>query len=278
MKHGWSQGGQGWVAHQQIFDAVFAPVTGAVTGAAGWQPGERWLDVGCGAGTLLEVGAGAGVQMVGADISPAMVQAARRRVPAATVLQLDAESDDLLEAAPGAPFAGIISRFGVMFFSDPVRAFGNLRAATAAGGRMAFACWRSREENPIFTLGTDVLTARLSEPTPTPDPGAPGPTAFADATVLHGLLAAGGWRDIDIAPFDFVCDYGMDGSDGVEERLAVILATSSGRTAQRELEPALGPDGWADLLDDVRTDLRRHRVDGVVRCPGATWVVTARAG
>lgn len=268
------QGGQGWVANQRIFDAAFAPMTAALVERAAWRAGDRVLDVGCGAGTLLEEGVRDGVAMVGVDISPAMAAAARQRVPEATVIEADAQSTDLLAAAPGPPFDSVVSRLGVMFFDEPAAAFANLRRATRAGVTMTFACWRTREENPGFTQGTDVLAAALPEPLPRPAPGAPGPTAFADRDRLHGLLEAGGWGDIAIEPFDFLCSYGVDGSDGVEERLAVILS-SNGRAAWEQLEPITGPERRAELLEEVRADLRRHQVDGVVRLPGAVWLVTA---
>ena len=71
------------------------------------------------------------------------------------------------------------------------------------------------------------------------------------------------------------CDYGLDGSDGVEERLTTVLGNMTGRAAREQLEPRLGADGWAGVLDDVRAELRRHLVDGTVRFPAATWLVTA---
>ncbi len=263
------------MANQRIFDAAFAPLTAELVQRAGWRQGERVLDVGCGSGTLLEEGLRAGAEMVGVDISPVMVAAAQERVPAARVIEADAETADLLADAPGRPFDAVVSRFGVMFFGDPAAAFANLRRATRPDASMTFVCWRSREENPVFTQGAELLAAALPEPPPRPAPGAPGPTAFADAERLRSLLEEAGWREIGIDPFDFHCDYGVDGSDGVEERLAVILS-SSGRTAWEQLQSLVGAERRAELLEAVRADLRAHRVDGVVRVPAAVWLVSAR--
>jgi len=171
---GWVDGSAGWVANEGIFDAVFAPVTSAILGAAAIEPGQRVLDVGCGTGTLLAAAVATGATAVGVDVSPGMVEAARRRVPSATVIVDDAETADILARAPGAAFDRVVSRFGVMFFPDPVAAFTNLRRATAPGSRLVFACWRAKEDNPMFTLGTSVLEERLNpRPTP-PPPGTPG--------------------------------------------------------------------------------------------------------
>lgn len=278
MRQDWAGKASGWVENEAIFDAAFAPVTAAILDAASLAPGHRLLDVGCGSGTLLAAGINAGASVVGVDISPAMADAAQRRVPQATLVVGDAQTLDLASRAPGRPFDRVLSRFGVMFFGDPTAAFANIRRAAAPDARMAFACWRERDENPMFTLGSSVLAERLDPAPEDPAPGAPGPTAYADPDRLTALLTAAGWVDVTVGAFDFVCGYGAGGGgdgDGVEERLATILSTSTGRAARQQLVPRLGPDGWSAVLDDVRTELRRHLVDGAVRFPAATWLVTA---
>lgn len=274
MRASWTEGAAGWIENERIFDAVLAPVTAAILAAAPARPGVRALDVGCGSGTLLEALSGAGIEVVGADISAQMTAAARRRAPAA-VITADAQTADLLALAPGARFELVVSRFGVMFFDDPVAAFANIHRATAPRSRLVFACWRSREENPMFTLGVDVLAAGLDPPPLAGPPGSPGPMAFADGERLRGLLERSGWDQVSITPFDFTCDFGFDGDDGVEQRLSVLLGTFIGRRAKRELPPVLGEQGWQRRLDEVRERLRANRVEGAVRFPGATWMVTA---
>jgi SAM-dependent methyltransferase len=275
MRQNWAEGAPTWVENQATFDAVFAPVTGAILEAAAIAAGQRMLDVGCGTGTLLEAGAAAGADVVGVDIAEAMAAAARRRVPEATVIVADAQTTDVIAAAPGAPFDRVVSRFGVMFFEDPEAAFANLRRATAPDARLVFACWRDLDENPMFSLGSSVLADRLDPQPETPAPGEPGPAAFADPDRVLSLLEGAGWGRIRVSPFDFTCDYGFNGTDGVEERMATISGGGVGRLAREQLLPRLGEDGWASLLDDVRTELRRHLVDGVLRFPAAIWLVEA---
>jgi len=273
MRDYWRTGAEGWVEHRRIFDAELAGFADAVLAAVEPGPGDRLLDVGCGTGVLLELASERGAGGVGVDIAPAMVEAAAARVPGSTFLVADAQTDDL--AAHG-PFDAVVSRFGVMFFDDPVMAFANLRRAAAPGAPLAFACWRGIEENAMFTLGTSVLVEHLDVAPEPPAPGAPGPTAFADPDHVRAILDASGWGDIGVAAVDVLCDYSFDGSDGVEERLTLLLNTSAGRNAAEQLEPRLGPDAWADLLDEVRAELRRHLVDGRVAFTGASWLVTAR--
>lgn len=274
MREYWATvGAAGWVAHKEIFDAELAAFGDAVLDAIQPGPGDHLLDVGCGTGTLLELAVARGATGVGIDISPAMIEAASRLVPAASFLVGDAQTEPLGSAGP---FSGVVSRFGVMFFDDPAAAFANIRSAVTADGRMAFVCWRSRAENPMFSLGTSVLLDRLETPPPAVADGEPGPVAFADPDLVRSVLDAAGWADVAVEPFDAMCDYGRDGSDGVEERLTMILGTSIGTQARQELQAELGEEAWNDLLDDVRAELRANLVDGRVQFNGATWLVTAR--
>ena len=271
----WADTASGWVENESIFDAIFAPVTRSILDAADISEGQRVLDVGCGTGTLLAAAAAAGVAAVGVDIAPGMVAAAAARVPAATVLLGDAQVMDFAAEAVGPPFDRVVSRFGVMFFADPVAAFTNLRQVAASDARLVFVCWRTFDENPMFTLGTSVLLERLDPPPEPPEPNQPGPTAFADRDRLAVLLSDAGWASVDITPLDVTLDYGFDGDDGVEQRMATILSVTAGRTACETLQPALTPEAWAELLEDVRTELRRHLVDGAVKVPAALWLVKA---
>jgi hypothetical protein len=130
----------------------------------------------------------------------------------------------------------------------------------------------------MFVLGLRALMAHLDEPPALPLPGDPGAMGFADADHVRDVLDTSGWSDVAIEPADGLCDFGIDGSDGVEERLAVALAGAVGRGMRSELEPRLGADGWAAALEEARVELRTHVVDGSVRFVGHTWLVTAVNG
>jgi SAM-dependent methyltransferase len=274
MREIWSANGVEWVRNERIVDTILAPFAEAVLRTAELDTGNRVLDIGCGSGTLLRQAVELGAEPVGVDISEAMVGAARERVPQATVLLGDAQTVDLGSQAPGRLFDRVVSRFGVMFFDDPVAAFTNIRESTAPGATMTFACWRDAD-NPMFTLGTSVLTARLEELCAAPDSAAPGPQAFRSDDRVRNILADSGWSEVVIEAFDGVCDYSIDGSDGVEERLAMVLASTTGRQARAELEPRLGAQEWAALVENVRAELRGNLVDGVLKFTGRGWIVTA---
>jgi SAM-dependent methyltransferase len=274
MRDSWAVGAEGWVRNARIFDAVFAPFTAAIVGAAGLGSARRVLDVGSGAGTLLEAAVAAGAEAVGIDISPPMVEAASRRVPAATVVAADAQTADLLAAAPGPPFDRVVSRFGVMFFAEPEAAFANIRSAAAPGASLTFVCWRE-EETAMFALGLRALAAHLADPPAPPSVGEPGPLGLADADRTRAILTTAGWSGVTIEPCDRLCDYSIEGSDGVEERLATAMSGTLGRKVRAALESSVDDKAWQAALDDARAELRGALVDGAVRFTGYTWLVTA---
>ena len=166
-----------WTTHPDRYDVMLGPFGDAVLNASAPSPGEQVLDVGCGAGALSLAAASAVGDtgaVVGADISrPLLALAAQRatEADAANITFLEAD----VQTAPLTPTAYdlIISRFGVMFFDNPVAAFRNLRSATRSGGRLAFACWRSLPENEWALVPLLAVLPHLGAPD-APAPDAPG--------------------------------------------------------------------------------------------------------
>lgn len=275
MREQWTKfGGPAWTANRDIFASAYRPFTDALLDAIGPVDGLTVLDVGCGTGGLSKEIVDRGGVVIGVDISETMVAAARQHVPGATFMVADAQVEPLRPHAP-AGFDVVISEFGVMFFDDPVAAFANMASATNSGGRLVFQCWRSIEENPSFVNGTHLLQERMPEPSPASVAGSPGPMNFADPALVTSLLSRAGWTDVGVAPVDVTLRFGIDGSDGVEERMAIVRSTSGGRQAFQQLPSLLGDEEWQRLLDDVRAEVEATKVDGVVSLPGATWIVTA---
>jgi len=273
MRELWTGGAAGWVEHRDLFESELEGFSDALIAALPAGAEESVLDVGCGTGNLAARYVGSGARAIGVDISPVMIDAAASLVPGAAFLVADAQTENL---TPHGPFDAVVSRFGVMFFDDPIAAFVNLRQAVKPGGRLGFVCWRALDENKMFTLGTSVLNRRLDPPAPAPAAGVPGPLAFAEPGLAVRILERSGWTQAHAEGVDVMCDYSRPGSDGVEERLTMVLNTAGGRAARAQLEPRLGPEGWIELLEEVRGELREHVVDGRMAFPGAAWLVTAR--
>mgnify|MGYP002780738906 CR=1 FL=1 len=186
--------GRPWVERQADLDALMAGIAEALVARAALAPGMRVLDIGCGTGATAIAAARAvapGGRVVGVDIAPPLLAVARRRSRDVAWVEADAQSDPL----PGGPFDRAISRFGVMFFGDPVAAFRNVAGHLAPGGRLAAVAWGPAEANPWFHVPARVAAARLG-PLPPLDPTAPGPLAFADAGRVGRILSDAGLRDV----------------------------------------------------------------------------------
>lgn len=265
----WDRAGKVWVEQQGLLDRIYQPIARAVVEAADLRNGEAVLDVGCGSGaTTFEAAwrVGPTGRAVGVDISPALVELARRRagedgLEGAEFLLADAQSH-----AFQATFDAIVSRFGVMFFPDPVAAFANLRKALKPGGRLAFACWRGPEDNAMAVVPLTAAAPFLPE-APGFQKDAPGRFGFADPGRVRAILAASGWRDVVIDPLDDptpVC---------ADELLTMSLRVGP-------LNPILsGQDETVReaVREAVTRALEPYVKDGVASMNSACWLVTARA-
>lgn len=273
MRDHWTNvSGPQWVREYRTYDRMLEQLGTALLASVPVTTDDRVLDIGCGTGTLTAAMAGRAAAAVGADISPAMVAGARRRFPADRFPTMEfVVADAQQDALPG-PFDAAVSRFGVMFFDDPAAAFANIATACRRGATLTFICWRGIAENPVFTAGARALIAALPEPPPPADPLAPGPMALSDPARLRGILIDGGWMAIDIDPLDTVARFGLDGSDGVEERLGQLRVSESGRRVIDQLPEAEQPAVW----QAARDDLGQHLVDGELTLPAAAWLVHGR--
>ncbi|TDJ25619.1 MAG: class I SAM-dependent methyltransferase, partial [Gammaproteobacteria bacterium] len=131
--------GERWVQNQEDLDQLLAPLSEAAINATALQEGERVLDVGCGCGTTSLVMADRGAITTGIDVSRPMLEHARTRAEGRSNPEF-VLADAALHEFNG-DFDLLFSRFGVMFFVEPVAAFANLRSALRPGGRVCFLCW-----------------------------------------------------------------------------------------------------------------------------------------
>ncbi len=259
-----------WVRFQDRLDRMLAPFSDALLTAAAIKPGERVLDIGCGCGaTTIEAAkfAGASGKTLGIDLSAPMTARARERATelksSAQFAVADAFSHDFGKES----FDLLISRFGVMFFDDPVGAFTNLRRALTPQGRMAFVCWRQLSDNEWIT--TPMRVARpLIPPVPPADPYAPGPGAFAEQERVTNILQKAGFKNVTHAPFDLKVRVGVNLDEALEQSLEI------GPLAR--LIADLDDTIKANVRQAVREELAKHLTpDGSVMLDSATWVVMA---
>jgi SAM-dependent methyltransferase len=236
------------------------------------ESGERVLEIGCGPGTtaveLAARTAPAG-EVVGVDISPAMVAAATRRAAAAGVTNVRFEAADAQTADLGGPFDAAYSRFGVMFFVDPPAAFANIGRALRAGGRFACAVWGQLGENPWMFVPTLAAGPVLGGELTIPGPGEPGPFSLADPEHVRTLLAGAGFVDITVDPVEgarMVTD--ETAHDDILSLLEVGPMGSAYAAADEAQQTA--------AVDAVLAAIEPFREEAGWRLPGSALKVTAR--
>ena len=266
--------GHSWVRNAPTYDQILEPLGRAALDRLDLSPGQRVLDIGCGAGaTTLEIGRRVrpGGSALGVDVSRPMIEFAQARLSdeadADTVefARLDVETDPL----PG-PFDAAFSRMGVMFFEQPVAAFSAIASSLEPGGRFAFVCYAEPAANPFITVPTGAALARLGSP-PHPPAGEPGPFSLADPEYVHGLLESAGFHSIAVTP----------GPDevilGPIENLDDIARKALEQNPQAMMAMTANPDAREDAVAAAAAAIGDHATDGDVRVGAKTWVVEARA-
>lgn len=263
-----------WVAHQERLDTQLAQLGAMARERAAIRAGERVLDVGCGCGGTTidlasEVGDRGGV--VAVDLSQPMLDRARERAQRAGVADRIAFLRDDAQTASfeAGAFDVVFSRFGVMFFDDPVAAFANLRRALRPGGRLSFVCWQRREKNPWMMAPAAAAAQHVAFPPP-PAPDAPGPFAFGDAERVLGILEAAGFAGADARPFEQPMRLG---GDSLDEALDLCLAVGPVGAALREAKPS--DEQRARVVAAVRSVLERFSTPRGFEAPAAAWLFTA---
>jgi SAM-dependent methyltransferase len=227
------------------------------------------LDVGCGTGsTTLAVARRLDAQghCLGVDISDPMIAAAQARAQREDTPASFIRADVQRHAFEPASFDTVISRFGVMFFEDPVQAFANLRRAASNDARLHVIAWRSAAENPFMTTA-ERAAAPLLPNLPARRPGAPGQFAFADRHRVSAILEESGWTGVDIQPFDVDCTLPEKDLPGYLTRLGPV-----GLILQEADE-----ETRTQVIDTVRAAFDPFVHGTQVRFTAACWTISARA-
>ncbi len=193
-----SQAGHQWIVREALLDALLLPVLTRMLHHATLQPGDAVIDIGCGTGASCFAAAaavGPTGRVTGVDIAAQLVDRARIRAADAGIentrfIVADAQTHAFAPASANV----LISRFGVMFFDDPVAAFANMAQALGPGGRLVFAAWPPASQVPWFSIPVAAAVARLGKPAAA-DPDAPGPMAFQDPERVLAMMADAGLRN-----------------------------------------------------------------------------------
>lgn len=258
-----------WAEEWRRTDRSFAPVDAALVATVGGldlPPSPRLLDIGCGAGatSLALAERLSRASVTGIDLSAALVAAARSRDTEGRARFIVADAGRWTDATG---FDLLVSRHGVMFFDDPRAAFGHLHGLARSGAPLVFSCFDALARNHWVAA-----LAPLLPPSPSADPKAPGPFAFADRDFVAGMLADVGWREAaaEALDYDFVAGAG---DDPVTDAVAMFGRIGPTALALRSL------DGSAreQLLDGIARICEEHRRGDRVIFDAAAWIWKACA-
>jgi SAM-dependent methyltransferase len=265
--------GQHWVDRDTLFDVMLAPFVEPVLDVAAIAGADRVLDVGCGNGATSRAAArrAAKGRVVGVDISEPMLARARERAVEEGVgnvefVHADAQDHDF--GAESGMFDVMISRFGVMFFADPIAAFANLARALRPGGRVAFACWQSLFANQWVAVPGAALLPIVGPPDP-PPPDAPGPFAFADRDRVQSILDAAGFTQIELD--DLHVPVLVGGGLPLDDAVAFLGEGGMGKRLLGDVDAPTRDRALAAVRDALEPFTT---ADGV-RLDSAAWLVQA---
>ena len=261
--------GEKWRAQLPGMEAMLEPVDAPLVDALALDEPVRIAEVGCGGGgTALELRrrAPAGSVIHGFDLSPGLIELARRRArPDDRAITF--EVADMATAAPSEPYDRLVSRFGIMFFEHPTAAFANLVRWLVPGGRLAFAVWGPPPENPWMTSVRDVVARAVA--LPPADPHAPGPFRYADSDELLALLDRVGFTKLEVRDFRGTLPIGGRLDPAEAARFALSSFSSFG-----ERLAAAGEDAFGQAHRSLTACFARHRHDGAIRMDARVHIVT----
>jgi SAM-dependent methyltransferase len=258
--------GEHWATNWEFYDLAVRRHHSRLMTAAAIATGAHVLDLACGNGQATREAAGAcepGAAL-GVDLSAPMIERARslaHGVSNASFVQGDAQIYPFQPAA----FDVAISRFGAMFFGDPVAAFTNVRRALRAGGRLVMMSWRAPQDNEWITAVTAALT--LGRPGPVPPAGVPGPFGHADRDRTTAHLEAAGFAAVEFAEVDAPVYLGRDADQGFGVLSVALRWMTEGLTDQQR----------EDAVGRLRDALVAKETPEGVAFGSAAWLITAAA-
>lgn len=261
--------GRAWVEAQDLTDRMLKPLEDLLVGTIPAGSGGRVLDVGCGTGSTTVAVAqrlGSKGQCTGVDISEPMLSAARQRAQREKLQASFILADAQTYTFEPASYDLIVSRFGVMFFDDPVQAFANLRRAASEGGALRFIAWRTPAENPFMTTAQRAAAPLFPE-LDAPKPDGPGQFAFGERSRIETILKNSGWAGIDIESIDVPCSFPERDLAGFLTRLGPV-----GRILQDADESTR-----ARVFAAVRPAFNPYIGGDEVRFSAACWMVSAQS-
>jgi SAM-dependent methyltransferase len=270
MARAWDgEEGDRWTEHEERYDATDRRHWLRLLDVTRISADDHVLDIGCGCGESTRDAArlaSSGLAL-GVDLSARMIARARERSRAAGLTNVSFEQADAqVYPFEEQAFDVVISRFGAMFFSDPVAAFRNIRRSLRPGGRLALLSWQELGKNEWLTVIRGALAAGRT--LPEPPVGAPGPFGLADPDAVRRILADAGFEAVGLREVNEHVYFGTDAEDafGFVRTLGITKGLLEG------LDEATA----APALEALRTSLAAHETGEGVLLNSRAWLITAR--
>jgi ubiquinone/menaquinone biosynthesis C-methylase UbiE len=260
---------------QPLIEGGFAAHGEAAMKRLAPQPGQRVLDIGCGFGDTTRALAGLvapGGTAVGLDAAPRFIEHAREAAAEAGVDNASFAVADIQTLEPGEPFDKAFSRFGTMFFANPVAAMRNVRQSLVPGGQLAMVVWRQREDNEWLYRAQRIVEEIVSRPEEYDEPTCgPGPFSMANADTTSDVMQRAGFEDVALHRSDLPMTMGSD----IDEAIEIVMALGpAGEILRLQGERAAHLHGRVDeALREGMADMAT--ADGITAM-SSTWIVTAR--
>lgn len=264
--------GPRWVAVTSEIDAELTEVTDLALAHAAPRPGEVVLELGSGAGEMAVRLARAVLPLgwvMGVDFSRPMLWQATKTFRHSSMSNARFRLADVqTEPLKRAMFDLAFSRFGVMFYDNPIAAFTNVHGAMKPSGRLSFVCWGPLERNPHWSIPRKIAVKHLGAAEPS-KPRTPGPMALADPDYIEEVLTGAGWRAITI-------EEKTPALVRAPMERAVRFATTMGPAGGLIRERQASEEVVAAIQAEVAEGFRPYEHDGIVRVPGSIYLVGAR--
>lgn len=257
-----------WIRNEEHLNASSRRHTARLFETVAIAAGDAVLDIGCGCGETTREAArrAASGSALGIDLSTRMIERARERSRAAGITNVTfIRADAQVHPFPPEHFSLAISRFGAMFFEDPVGAFSNIRRSLRTGGRLGLLAWQELRRNEWLSAIRDALA--VGRDLPGPRVGAPGPFGLADADAVRHILTEAGFVDIDLTDVAEPVQLGVDAADGFE--FVSTLAITNG------MLQGLDEETRERALDELRATLAAHETGEGVLLGSRAWLIRA---
>lgn len=258
QRRDWDAAAAGWKKWWPLLERSAQHVNDRLIELAGVGPGARVLDIATGNGEPALTAArkvGSKGRVIATDQSTGMLAIARERAASSGIANIEfREVDGEALTLPERDFDAIVCRWGLMFMPDVKGALHGIHQRLRVGGRLATAVWSTADKMPLTSIGTEAVRKIAGLPPPPPD--ALGPLRLADETMMRGMFAAAGFKDLTV------------------ERLAVTFEFDSAADFAQFRVDVAAP--FRVLLDSQPAAIRARIIEAVVEGAGAHAVANGR--